>query len=290
MSIYKSQESEAAMNAWWDRFAARLPVEWESRMVDTTLGPTHVMVMGPPDATPIVVLHGAMAGSAHALSQAGDIMTRYRVYAVDIPGQSPKSVQVRPKPEQYGPWMVEVLDGLGLDTVVLWGVSWGGMVAQRAAAHAPERLRGLMLLNSASLVSGSMLTALWQISLPMLWYTLFPSIERRDAAFAGLFTNTDPDYWSPYIAEAMSHTKMDFSVPPLSKDGEFDDLKAPVLVHAADQDIQFPGEPSLARARQLFPNLAAAHLIPNCKHCPPFDDDGFTGPWLRQVEEFLQTL
>lgn len=147
-----------------------------------------------------------------------------------------------------------------------------------------------MLLNSASLVSGSVWAQTWQVGLPMMWFQLFPTPERRDWAFSGLFTNDDPELWNPYMGEAMAHTKMDFSVPPLSQVGEFDRLQAPVLVHAADQDVQFPGEASIERARELFPNVAAAYLIPDCKHCPPFNDDGFTGPWLQQVEAFLQEL
>ena len=91
-----------------------------------------------------------------------------------------------------------------------------------------------------------------------------------------MFSTMDSEMWSPFLGEAMTHVKMDFSLPPLAKDGELDALQAPVLVHAADQDIQFPGQAAIDRATVVFPNLRAALLLKDCKHVPPFDAS-FTG-------------
>ena len=44
--------------------------------------------------------------------------------------------------------MLGLLDHLGLDSAVLGGMSQGGFLSLRAALHAPERVRGLILIDS----------------------------------------------------------------------------------------------------------------------------------------------
>ena len=289
MSIFKGEASENLMRDWYDRFAAALPYDHSFRTIETCCGDTNVLETGPEDGLPVVLLHGALAGAPHALSQTGDLAKDYRVHGVDIVGQSVRSAQYRPNPntDEYGRWMVDVLDGLGLEQATLWGVSWGGFVAQRVAAYAPHRVKALMLLNSAGIINGSVLKAMREVSLPMMLFRLFPSPDRRDRAFSAMFTETDPELWSPFMGDAMKHVKMDFSLPPLANAEEFAALEAPVLVHAADQDIQFPGEALLERACELFPNLQSTHLLRDCKHCPPFDPQ-WTDSWIRLVRQFLE--
>jgi hypothetical protein len=44
--------------AWYDRRLQNYPVRYEARMVQTAIGPTHVLVSGDADAEPLVLLHG----------------------------------------------------------------------------------------------------------------------------------------------------------------------------------------------------------------------------------------
>jgi 2-hydroxy-6-oxonona-2,4-dienedioate hydrolase len=43
-------------------------------------------------------------------------------------------------------------------------------------------------------------------------------------------------------------------------------------VFAAEDDVHFPGPASIARAREVFPNVVEAEILAGCKHSPPFDD------------------
>jgi len=54
---------------------------------------------------------------------------------------------------------------------------------------------------------------------------------------------------------------------------EFARFTAPVLVFGGDRDLSVPGPALLARARELFPNLAGAELLEECRHCPPTTDE-----------------
>ena len=71
------------------------------------------------DAPTIVIVHGAMASSAHLLVELAPLLETHRVYAVDVIGQSPKTPHARPsvKNNDYGIWLAEVLDGLGLQRI-----------------------------------------------------------------------------------------------------------------------------------------------------------------------------
>jgi pimeloyl-ACP methyl ester carboxylesterase len=232
-----------------------------------------VLVAGPTDAPPLVLLHGALATSAHVLAELLPLAERFRVYAVDIVGQSVKSSDARPSVtnNEYGAWLAEVLDGLQLARAHVVGVSWGGFVAIRLAATAPQRIERLALLVPAGVVPSPAWEGLTKIGLPMLLYRLFPSPRRLEAFVRHLLTTSD-DQWTPYLGDAVRSYNMDMRVPALAKPEELAAFRAPTLILAADRDVSFPGAALLARARELFPTLADQELLTDCRHCPPTTD------------------
>jgi pimeloyl-ACP methyl ester carboxylesterase len=272
-SAFRGEQAKAVLAQWFDRFREQLPVPTESRTVQTRFGATHVLVGGPQGAPSVVLLHGALASSAHVLRELAPLLERFRVYAVDVIGQSVKSADARPSVSnnEYGEWLTEVLDGLSLERTHVVGVSWGGFVAIRLAAHAPERIHRLALLVPAGVVNGSHWEGLTKIALPMMLYRLSPSPRRLEGMVRHLLTNTDDD-WAPYLGDAVRSFNMDMRVPALARPEELRRLKAPTLVLGAEGDVSFPGERLLARAPQLFPALVDQELIKGCRHCPPTTD------------------
>ncbi len=69
-----------------------------------------------------------------------------RAIAVDLPGFG----EARMPDEEDAPWLdvIDTLDQLGVERAVLVGNSFGGAVALRVAAVAPERVSGLMLVSA----------------------------------------------------------------------------------------------------------------------------------------------
>ena len=73
--MFKDPEGRAIQKRWHGRFRdlvmarAGDGVTLESRTIDTTWGETHVLVGGPVDGLPLVLLHGALASSAHVLAE-----------------------------------------------------------------------------------------------------------------------------------------------------------------------------------------------------------------------------
>ncbi|WNG38707.1 alpha/beta hydrolase [Archangium violaceum] len=272
-SAFRGEQAKTVLLQWFDRFRDRLEVPTESRRVKTRFGDTHVLVGGPEGAPPVVVLHGAMASSAHVLRELEPLLARFRVHAVDVIGQSVKSADARPSVSnnEYGEWLSDVLDGLSLQRAHVIGVSWGGFISIRLAAFAPERIDRLVLLVPAGVVKGSSWEGFTKLGLPMMLYRLSPSEQRLKAFVRHLLTTTDDD-WAPYLGDALRSYNMDMRVPALATPDELKGLKAPTLVLGADTDVSFPGQKLLARAHQLFPTLADTELLENCRHCPPTTD------------------
>lgn len=272
MTIFNTPKDKATMVAWHERFRARIGRPTQSRHLQTRFGPTHVLLCGPEEAPPLVLLHGAMASSAHALLEVASLADHYRVIALDVIGQSPLSAEVRPEVNgsAYGQWVVDCLDALDLPAVRMLAASWGGFVALRTAALAPQRILKLSLVVPASLVQGSGADGFLKIGLPMTMYRAFPSEARLDKFVSNLFTTKDPD-WVNYIGDAFRGYKLDFRPPRLVRDQELAALQAPVQVFGAEHDLSFPGRALLERAKVVFPHLVHSELLTGTKHTPSFE-------------------
>ncbi|HKO47207.1 MAG TPA: alpha/beta hydrolase [Polyangiaceae bacterium] len=287
-AIFVSDSAKSKALAWFETFRAALPVATTGHYVDTPQGRTHVLVAGPENAPPLVCLHGALASSAHVLPELGSLVEHYRVYAVDVVGQSVMSEDVRLAldDDSYGSWLQAVCTGLGLSRITLLGVSWGGFVAMRAARVAPELIGALVLLVPAGVVAGSAWQGFTKVAWPMLRYRLSPSESSLQRVCDALFTTPDAR-WTQYFGDALFSYRFDMRVPPLARPEDVASYRGKTLIFGADQDLSFPGAALLARAKVLFPE-AELELLRTCKHCPPFTNS-FREQLAQRIRTFLGT-
>jgi len=148
-SIYKTPEGEAEIQALYDEALAGLGLGFESLTVRTRLGDTHVLALGPEDASPVVFLPGGNFLNPTCLDWFVPLAKSYRLYTPDIVGQPGRSAQERPSPKGDGHafWVEDVLDGLGLECVPLVGLSYGAGLAIRTMGLAPERVSRAALVS-----------------------------------------------------------------------------------------------------------------------------------------------
>jgi 2-hydroxy-6-oxonona-2,4-dienedioate hydrolase len=273
-SLFQSTDDRESMRTWYERFRSQLPEPLESRRVPTSFGETHLLLGGPSDAEPLIVLHGALASSAHALRELAPLLEHFRVYAVDVIGQSVMSAdtQLDVRNDDYGQWLTEVMNQLELPRAHVVGVSWGGFVAQQLAKVSPARIGRLVLLVPAGLVPNPFST-FFKLGWPMMMYRAFPSEGRRRKLLERLLTTPDDHYWGSFLAEAFRAYRLDMRVPPLTTPEQMATLESPTLVIAADGDLSFPGAKLLERAADVFPNLAGTELVEGSRHCPPTTDE-----------------
>ena len=127
-SAFKTPEGEAAFIAAYDDAMKHWPVPYEERDIPTRFGLTHVVVSGPRDAAPLVLLHGYMATLTMWVPNISDFTKDHRVYAIDVMGQPGKSIPDEPirNDADYVAWLNATLNGLHLTRIALVGMSFGG--------------------------------------------------------------------------------------------------------------------------------------------------------------------
>jgi pimeloyl-ACP methyl ester carboxylesterase len=124
------------------------PVPYESRLVTTGYGATHVLVSGDPEAPPLVAFHGAGLSAASWYTNVAALTEHHRIYAVEAVfdrGRGTQTGLVRTATD-CAQWATEVLDGLQLDRTAVVGLSQGGWVAAAFATAQPDRGSRLALL------------------------------------------------------------------------------------------------------------------------------------------------
>ena len=138
----------------------------------------HYYTLGPADGPIVVLVHGLGGRSedwgklAPYLAKAG-----YHVYLPDLPGfgESDKPADFSYSVKDEAAVITGFFDALGFKQVDLGGWSMGGWIVQLVAAEHPERIRRLMLFDSAGLY----LKPSWDIK---LFTPVSPAeLERFDA-------------------------------------------------------------------------------------------------------------
>lgn len=267
--LWKTQKGRQRLEAWYDHFQAKIETPVQSIHVPTTWGENHVLVVGPEDAPPLVALHAMRTGASFLLAELAPLLTLYRVYAPDLPGQSIRGLDVRqPLDDQSAVrWTAELLDSLSLGSTNLFGISWGGYLARAAASALPERVNKLALMVPAGIANGSHLTGLLKMAFPMIRYQIRPTEANLKKLLTPIVSSWDED-WGAYIGCSLRDLKMDPRIPPLATDAQLQALTMPVLAIVGDDDISFPGRAIHERLRRVLPS-AEIELVENCKHCPP---------------------
>lgn len=220
-SIYRSLAGEAEIRRLYDESLVDLGVEHKSLEIETRLGTTHVLALGPPDAPPVVFIPGGNFLSLTCLGWFLPLARSNRVYAPDIVGQSGRSAQQRPSPIDDGHafWAEDVLDGLGLERAPLVGLSYGAGVALRIMGLAPERISRAALVSPSGIAAGPLLPILSEVVAPMLLYRLRPTGPSLLRAARPLLTEPeDPAFGNAVrqLGAVYRHLRLDAGLPRLA--------------------------------------------------------------------------
>jgi pimeloyl-ACP methyl ester carboxylesterase len=103
---------------------------------------------------PLLLVHGLAGSTGNWVELVPDLVERYRVISVDLPGHA------RSAPLPRGATMADfaasaaaVLDAEGVQQAVVAGHSFGGLVALRLARTRPELVRALLLVSPAGIAT-----------------------------------------------------------------------------------------------------------------------------------------
>jgi pimeloyl-ACP methyl ester carboxylesterase len=277
--IYTSPDGAQAVGQRYRELLTGWPVPAEHLRVPTREGETFVVASGPPDAPPLVLLHGS---GANAVMWAGDVAVwseHFRVYAVDIIGEPGLSAPTRPPmaPGAYTPWLDDVLDALGVARAAVVGMSLGGWVALDYATRRPERVERMVLLcpaGGARLKVGGALASL--LLKPFgAW-----GQQRSLALVLGPVLRTVPRPTVDFVLLVSRHFRYRREPVPVVDDDALRRATMPLLVVLGARDLIIDSRRTAERLSRLVPS-ATVRVLPDAGHLLPSQT--------AQIMEFLTT-
>jgi len=264
-SRFRSEQGQEAVRKWEGRALAQMACEVQSRTVETRFGATHVLEAGPPDAPPLLLLHGIGLSAASFWLQIPELSRTRHVFAPDVIGGAGRSAPVVP-PAKTGSalWLLDLLDGLELAQSSFVGHSLGGWMTLQLATL-PE---GARRISAAVLIASSGLT---HVSPKALW-TLGTAILRGGRAASVrlvrelLAPGREPDPLLIEMFEAvLSTVKPPFVLPWTYSRRQLEALVAPVVVIAGEHEILFAGGVEEA-SRACIPSLRRVEVVEGVGH------------------------
>ena len=183
-----------------------------------------------------------------------------------------------------------LLDALAIEQAVLVGVSVGGMIAQTFAAAWPERVRGLVLCDTAAVIGTAVF---WNTRINYLRQhglnheTTAPILERW---FASAFAQTSPAAHRIY-ANMLARMPLEGYVGTCAaiRDADLSQrsrtIQAPTLVVCGAEDSATP--PNLTHTLLDLIPLASYREIPGAGHLPCVEQPELLA---KVIGEFLRGL
>lgn len=259
-TIYRSEAGASEIRAGYRAMLEQWPVPAEHVRVPTCQGETFVVVSGPADAPPVVLLHGSGANTTVWMADVAAWSEHFRCYAVDLVGEPGHSAPSRPRLDTDAStrWLDDVLDGLGIPGAAFVGMSFGGWTALDYATRRPGRVTRLALLCPAGV--GRQKYA--RLILALFW-RLFGrwGVRRSVRTVAGVDPGPDLDR----IALVFSQFRPRSTPFPVFSDEKLRGIEVPTLVIVGGRDALFDSASTARRSRASIPQ-AAVTVLPEAGH------------------------
>ncbi|KAA9379145.1 alpha/beta fold hydrolase [Microbispora cellulosiformans] len=263
--VYKSEAGRREILDHYRRVLDAWPVPAEHVRVPTREGETFVLVSGPPDAPPLVLLHGS---GANASMWRGDVSTwsrHFRTYAVDLVGEPGLSAPSRPALNSgaVALWLDDVLDGLGVTRAAVVGTSLGGWTALDHAVRRPERVTRLALICPGG-VGRQKVGWILKALLTRPFRGRDGGLRESAMTVAGLDGERDRQALDAVVL-TFTHFNPRREKLPVFSDDALRGLTMPVLVIAGDRDAMIDSHQTARRVRKCVPH-ATVRLLPGVGH------------------------
>jgi len=163
-------------------------------------GELSVVVEG--EGLPIVMVHGNPSWSFLFRDLILTLRNRYRCIAPDHQGCGFSSPQPhRMRMAEHSQNLESVLDGLGVDRFILVAHDWGGAIGAHVAGRHPDRVAGMVFLNTAAFPLRRMP---WQIRLARIPFLGRLLMEKGNAFALGAARQGVVKPLSPAVSEGFS--------------------------------------------------------------------------------------
>ena len=246
----------------------------------------HYYVRGPETGSPVVLVHG-LGGRCEDWRNLAPYIARagFRVYMPDLPGfgRSERPADFSYSIPDQASAVVGIMDALGLKQVDLGGWSMGGWIVQLVAADHPERIKRLMLFDTAGISEPpawdtKLFTPTSAVELDQLDALLMPHPPQVPGFITADILRVSRDHaWVMHKAMNSMLAGND------ATDALLPQLKMPVLLVWGGLDHIMP----LSHGEKMHGLIPQSQLevFPACGHLAPVQCADQIGP---KVEEFLK--
>jgi pimeloyl-ACP methyl ester carboxylesterase len=268
-SLYKSDEAKANIKALYNRKRSALTIDTTDVWVETPFGRTHLLVTGPENAPPLVLIHGLHAGAPVALEPLQTLAKAFRIYAPDTMGQAgfSEGAPLSPADDSYGRWLLATIGALGLQKPDCVSVSFGAYVLLNALRTDAKNLGRAVFVVPSGFVNSGTLTDMAQTFYRLARYKM-RSTDENLRAFLGTFATAPDDHMLALQEQLLNGLNMDYRRPPALKPEQIRDIANEIFLITAEHDVFFPSKPSVAKAKACFTNFREAVELAGQKHIP----------------------
>ncbi|SMG15024.1 alpha/beta fold hydrolase [Arenibacter troitsensis] len=232
--------SNAAYFEAYDETLKLWSVSFEELYIPTTNGIAHVIVSGPKNTEPVVLLHGMNASSTMWYPNIESLTKNNRVFAIDFILEAGKSYLYNDieSVEKVTEWYKEVLFALELDSFHLIGASRGGWLAVKLALNDQKKIKSLILLSPAQTFTWIKPSTDLLKNIVRIFSSKEKQMEQSLESMSSNVANINDAYLKQYKlgTELESENKFITSMQPFSND-ELKSLQMPVLVLIGDDDM-----------------------------------------------------
>ena len=269
-AIYKSSEGDRLVRERYQAFLKYWPVPNEQIHVPTQQGSTFVVISGPKDAPPLLLLHGGAGNSAMWMGGVAAFARSFRVYCIDMIGEPGLSAPARPSPasDAYAVWIDDVLDRLSIERASIFGVSLGGWLGLDYTIRRPARVERLAVLCPGGIGRQKVGTFL---ATPL--FRMFGGWGRRKLAERILGrAPVDPPpplkAFLDFVVLIHRHFRPRMVIMPVFSDGALRNLRVPVLAIIGGRDVLLDSEQTKRRLERHVPGAQVVYL-PEAGHLLP---------------------
>lgn len=277
--VYKSETAAQWVHDQYRRYLAHWPVANEQVFIPTREGETFVVMCGPDDAPPVVLLHGTMAMSAMWLREITRWAEHFRVYALDIIGDAGLSAPSRPSmaSEAHTLWLEDVMNELNIQQASFVGLSLGGWLALDFAIRRPERVASLVLMTPGGIADRNIL--FWALPLLVLGPWGARKVRERIIGRSSYKLTEEALEFQKFSNAIFKGMRPRTERLPIVTDEQLAALTMPVFVLLGEYDVTIDSQTIKQRVE---PNVPAAEItiVPGVRH--------YLGDQSEPILSFLQ--
>ncbi|HEV7976406.1 alpha/beta fold hydrolase [Amycolatopsis sp.] len=261
-AVYKTEAGGREVERRYRELLEHWPTPHEQLRIPTREGETFVVVSGPESAPPLLLLHGAGGNALTWASAVPSLAQHFRMYVVDVIGEPGLSSPSRPPldTEEHMLWLDDVMDGLGLASAPMVGVSLGGLLALDYATRRPDRVERLALLNPAGV--GKFKTA---ILVKLLFLGMLGDWGLRRKLLVAGGAELGESTAAEFVMLVFKHFKPRLEPVPLFDEDTLRGLRIPTLVLLGARDAMIDARGTQRRFEHAVPH-AEVVVLPEAGH------------------------